>query len=126
MVEQYKAWTLPAAIDQIERCNFECEAGALSNNVAWAWLSKAAKNAPEYLPGTQVWHEVTAEASGIKISQWARFTVVGCTMLSDTSGITWNYALSNDPPGAYHYGAFTIPSVAGSKLRLAKPDEVTA
>lgn len=31
-------FTLKTAVDQIESCSFECEAGPLENNVAWRWI----------------------------------------------------------------------------------------
>jgi hypothetical protein len=33
-------WTPASAIEQIERCDFECIAGPLTNNVAWRWLKE--------------------------------------------------------------------------------------
>lgn len=35
------SWNTKTAIEQIESCNFECEAGPLKNNTAWAWLKSA-------------------------------------------------------------------------------------
>ncbi len=37
-----KEWTLQTAIDQLERCNFQCEAGPLALNEAFIWLKQLA------------------------------------------------------------------------------------
>lgn len=31
-------WTYETALDQLERCDFECEGGPLENNAAFIWL----------------------------------------------------------------------------------------
>ena len=33
-----KPWTAETAIEQIQKCGFECEAGPLENNDAWRWI----------------------------------------------------------------------------------------
>jgi hypothetical protein len=33
-------WNFQTAIEQIEKCDFECIAGPLENNVAWRWLKE--------------------------------------------------------------------------------------
>lgn len=33
-------WTIWSALQQIASCGFKCEAGPLSNNVAWKWLNE--------------------------------------------------------------------------------------
>lgn len=39
-------WTLATAIEQIERCGFECEAGSIENNAAFRWLKEQAARPP--------------------------------------------------------------------------------
>lgn len=46
-----KHQSIKTAIEQIEKCGFECEAGPLSHNVGWQWLVAAAKVGPEFMPG---------------------------------------------------------------------------
>ena len=36
--EPPKSWNMQSAIEQIQRCQFECEGGPLENNVAWRWI----------------------------------------------------------------------------------------
>lgn len=31
-------WTTESAIEQIQKCAFECTGGPLENNIAWRWL----------------------------------------------------------------------------------------
>jgi len=116
-----KPYSFPDALAQIESCGFECEAGPLKNNVAWQFLTAAAKVCPEYLPGQGVWFEVEAEAAGKKLTQWVYFYIVGCTMTSDTEKRLWEYALSYDPPGPWHYGTVHFKGIRADRLRLTKP-----
>jgi len=58
VMAELKPYSFPDALAQIESCGFECEAGPLENNVAWRFLTAAAKVCPEYLPGQGVWFEV--------------------------------------------------------------------
>lgn len=37
-----KEWTLQSAIEQLESCNFTCEAGPLAHNDAFIWLKQLA------------------------------------------------------------------------------------
>lgn len=118
-----KHWSMATALEQIKACAFECEAGPLSNNVAWQWLEGAAKVGPEFWPGQGVWFCVDAEAAGVKLTQWVHFFVVGCHMTSDTERRLWTYGLSYDPPAPWHYGEVHFRNIAASKLKLDKPQE---
>lgn len=113
-----KHWSMKTALEQITRCGFECEGGPLESNVAWKWLTAAAKVGPEFLPGQGVFYEVEAEAGGVHLSKWVHYYVVGCAMDSGTDDRYWVYHLSNDPPAPYHYGTVQHRSVRADKLRL--------
>jgi hypothetical protein len=121
-----KHWSMAAAIEQIEKCAFACEGGDLANNDAWRWLVGAAKVGPEFWPGQGVWFEVTAEAGGVKLNQWAHFYIVGCSMCSDSERRFWTYNLSHDPPSPYHYGTVHFTAIHGNKLRLDNPNAAKA
>ena len=117
-----KHWSIKTAIEQIESCSFECEAGPLANNVGWRWLIAAAKVGPEFWPGQGVWFEIEAEAAGKILRQWVHFYIVGCRMESGTDDRFWTYSLSYDPPAPWHYGTVHFHGVRGEKLRLEKPE----
>lgn len=120
-----KHWPIEAALEQIRKCDFECEGGPLANNIAWQWLEAAANVGPQFWPGQGVWFEVTAEtATGKTISDWQHFYIVGCHMSSDTERRLWTYDLSQDPPGPWHYGTVHYREVAADKLFLAVPEQV--
>ncbi len=121
-----KHWSMATAIEQIQKCNFECEASGLENNDAWRWLVAAAKVGPEFWPGQGVWFEVEAEAAGKKLTQWVHFYIVACAMSSDTERRYWTYSLSYDPPQPWHYGTVHFKNIRGDKLRLEKPEKVSA
>ena len=115
-------WTMKTAMEQIKACQFECEAGPLTNNAAYQWLAQAAKNGPEFWPGQSVWFEVKAEAAGMTLSEWRRFWIVRCSMASDTERQIWRYSLSNDPPQPWHYGSgIQFYDVDAKNLRLEDP-----
>lgn len=117
-----KHWNVATAIEQIEKCGFECEGGPLANNVAYQWLRKALLEVgPKFLPGQGVWFEVTATAGDVALSQWVHFYIVGVAMSSDTERRLWTYSLSYDPPAPWHYGKVHFTGVAESKLRLDRP-----
>lgn len=113
--------SIATAIEQIEKCDFECEAGPLANNVGWQWLIAAAKVGPEFMPGQGVWFEIEAEAAGKKLTQWVHFFVVGCAMSSGSDRRFWTYSLSWDPPAPYHCGAVHFTGVSADRLRLENP-----
>lgn len=117
-----KHWSMATALEQIDKCDFACEAGPLSKNVAYQWLVGAAKVGPQFWPGQGVYYEVTGEVNGTKLSKWAHFYIVGCHMDSDNDNRYWVYALSNDPPAPYHYGSVQYRSIKADKLRLVSPD----
>lgn len=121
-----KPWSMKSAIEQIQKCSFECEGGNLENNDAWRWLVQAAETGPEFWPGQQVWFEIVAEAAGKKLTQWARFYIVGCNMDSDTERQYWTYHLSYDPPQPWHYGKTHFTNVRGDRLRLDGPGKLEA
>ena len=121
-----KHWSMQTAIEQITKCAFECEGGPLAMNDAWIWLVGAAKIGPEFWPGQGVWFEITAEAAGKKLTQWAHFYIVGCHMDSDTDRRYWVYDLSYDPPAPWHYGTTHFSRVKGDRLRLEKPEAIAA
>lgn len=99
-----KHWSIKTALEQINKCDFECEGGPLKNNVAYQWLVGAAKVGPEFWPGQGVWFEIEAEAVGKKLRQWVHFYIVGCQMDSGTDCRYWTYSLSYDPPAPWHHG----------------------
>lgn len=117
-------WTLATAIEQIQSCDFECEAGPLTKNVAWQFIVDAAKIMPKYMPGQGVWFEVTAQAAGKTLAQWVFFYIVGCFMSSDTERRLWNYSLSYDPPAPWHCGKVHFTRISEEKLSLEKPEMV--
>ena len=118
-----KHWSIETALDQIRKCDFECEGGPLSNNVAWQWLEDAAKVGPQFWPGQGVWYEVRAKSpTGKDLTGWEHFFIVGCKMASDTERRLWTYSLSQDPPGPWHYGTVQFKKVAEKDLRLELPE----
>lgn len=111
-----KTWDIHSAVKQIKGCDFECEAGPLTNNVGWAWLASTLESGPKYALGQLVYYEVSAEVGGVRISNSVRFTIVGIRMDSTADGLAWKYSLSNDPPGAYHYGTTAFSNIAEAEL----------
>lgn len=116
-----KHWTMKSAIEQVQKCAYECEGGALENNDAWRWLVGAAKIGPEFWPGQGVYFQVEAEAAGKKLTQWVHFFIVGAVMRSSTEDRYWTYSLSYDPPAPWHYGTVHFIDIKGDKLRLDDP-----
>lgn len=110
------------AVAQVEKCDFECEAGQLKANVGWMAIVDAIKAGPEYWPGQWVWFEVTAEAAGKKLTQWVQFKIVGLHNESSSESDYWVYDLSYDPPSAYHYGTVHFTRISGDRLRLERPE----
>ncbi len=73
-----KHWSIETALEQLRKCDYECEGGPLANNVAWQWLEAAATVGPEYWPGQGVWFKATAtSATGKVLSEWEHFYIVG-------------------------------------------------
>ena len=118
-----KNWTVRDAVEQINSCNFACEAGPLAQNTAWQFLEAALRVGPEFWPGQCVYYEVTATSMGQTLKQWHRFYIVGIDMDADTETRFWRYALSSDPPAPYHYGTIAANRIKASKLRLEPPKE---
>ena len=118
--------SMASAIEQIEKCDFACEAGPLANNVGWQWLTAAAKVGPKFWPGQGVWYLVDATAAGKTLTQWVHFFIVGCQMRSSDTDRYWVYDLSYDPPRPWHYGETHFRGVDGGKLFIEKPSEVSA
>lgn len=118
-----KHWDRDTALAQIEYCNFECEGGPLSKNVAYEWLKKALNIGPKFLPGQGVFYQVEAIVSNVKVSQWAHFYVVGVRMDSGTDDRFWTYTISNDPPAPYHYGTAQFSGIKEDQLLLEAPAE---
>jgi predicted DNA binding CopG/RHH family protein len=56
--------TLTEIIEQLESCNYECEAGRLENNVAWQELKKMAQR--------PTWQEAAEEVMKKHAAAWAR------------------------------------------------------
>lgn len=124
--EPVKHWSMTTAIEQIQKCGFECDGGSLDRNDAWTWLCRAAERGPEFWPGQGVWCEVEAlTQSGMTVKQWAHFYIVGCLMDSDTYRRFFTYALSQDPPAPYHYGTVHLQGIRGERLRLENPTRLT-
>jgi hypothetical protein len=98
------AYTTKTALEQIDKCDFECEGGPLANNAAYRWLKEHFAGGPAFALGQWVQYEVPFETNGIKVSQKVRLCVVSISMSSDTERRTWTYSLSTDPPRPYHYG----------------------
>ena len=117
-----RSYDTKAALEQITKCGFECEAGHLDANVGWAWLKHHLAGGPLYLMGQTVWYELKAEVAGQALTKWTGFTVVGCQMSSNAERVTWLYDLSRDPPSAYHYGTVQVKGVGESSLRLENPE----
>lgn len=126
MKEPVKHWSMKSAIEQIQKCAFECEGGPIENNDAWRWLVSAAEKGPEFWPGQGVWFEVEAEAAGKKLTQWVYFYIVGCSMYSDSERRFWAYSLSYDPPEPWHYGMTHFVRIRGEQLHLEKPAQPIA
>lgn len=116
------AWDNYSAIDQITKCQFECEGGPLANNVAWRWLKERTDDGPRYAMGQVVEMDVGGVVGGVHISQVCRFTIVGIRMSSDDRRRTYSYALSDDPPFPWHYGKTNFPDVDEKVLRLPTPE----
>ena len=119
-----KHWSIETALEQLRKCDYECEGGPLANNVAWQWLEAAATVGPEYWPGQGVWFKATAtSATGKVLSEWEHFYIVGCQMSSDNERRFWLYDLSQDPPGPWNYGTVQIKGAKGRDLSLVNPEQ---
>lgn len=116
------SYTIATAFAQVEKCDFECEGGPLTNNAGWRWLKERVLGGPKFHMGEWVMFTVEAEVSGVKIAQAAKLCIVAIYMSSDTERRTWTYALSADPPDAYHHGSgVQFNGVSESKLSHLDP-----
>ena len=113
-----KHWDRDTALQEIAKCEFECQGGPLEGNQAFVWLKKALEIGPKFLPGQGVLAKVTAEVAGKKLQQEVHFYVVGVTMDSDQDSRFWKYNLSYDPPGPWHYGTVHLSNVSESSIRI--------
>lgn len=118
-----QAWTVKSAVEQIESCAYECEAGPLANNIAWRFIKAALAIGPEFWPGQKVYYEISAKVDGVTLSKWVPYWIVGTRMEGTTEARIWTYVLSNDPPGPWHYGEAQHVGIHGDKLRIASPVE---
>ena len=118
-----KHWSLKSAIDQLARCDYECEAGKLQMNDAFIWLQAAVKIGPEFLPGQGVYYELKTSVDGVEMSAWKHYYIVGCRMDSDQETRFWRYDLSDDPPGPWHYGTVKHKNINGIDLSLHSAEE---
>lgn len=117
---EFNSLTIHSAVKQVEACGFECEAGSIDKNIGWAFLANHLKAGPKFAMGQRVDYEVVAEVKEIRLSQVLPFTIVGISMGSDTDRRIYSYAISNDPPDAYHYGKVSFSGIAESALSATK------
>ena len=101
-------YTLQEAIAKVEKCDFECEAGPLQNNVGFRRIKQLAENGPKFIPGQIVEFEVKAEAHGEKFSKWVSATVTSCIMGEAADKIVWDYEVQRQPPAPYFRGTEPI------------------
>lgn len=78
--------------------------------------------APKFYLGQKVYFNVKATAPGKTFSEYVNFTIVGIYMTSNNNDITYEYALSNDPPGPYHYGMVHYNKVRETDIFEEKPE----
>lgn len=116
-----KNWAAKTAIEQIEKCSFECEGGPLANNDAWRWLRAAISNGPTLLPGQEVWYEVRAEALGVTMTKWTRFYVLSVRASSSSERREWEYDIISQLPDAYYTGGHVVKNVALKDIKLSEP-----
>ncbi len=121
-VAPVKSWTIPTAIAQITKCDFECEGGPLANNDAWRWIVAMAEKGPEFWPGQSVWYEVKTEALGQQFSKWVRFSVYNVYATSDSARRYWEYSITDALPDAYYSGGKNvIHKLQAKQLRAQEP-----
>jgi len=123
MANEPHPYTVRGAVDQIEACAFECQAGPLANNTAWAWMKAALEKGPQFWPGQGVFYLVQAVSQGgVVLQEWRHFYIVGIHMDSDAERRLWLYDLSNDPPAPYHYGTVQVARAKEADLRISRPE----
>ena len=119
-------WTIETAIQQIEKCSFECEGGPLAHNDAWRWLKTYLGSGPALLLGQPVWYEVSAEALGVKMTQWVQFYVAAIRASSDSERRTWEYDITTQMPSAYYAGGHVVKNVAMKNIRFSDPTKAVS
>jgi hypothetical protein len=120
MPESDTRWNARTAIEQIEKCGFECEAGPIEQNTAFVFVRDALALGPEFFMGQGVFYTVTAESPAGPVEAVKFFYIVGCRMASDTEKRLWTYSLSNDPPRPWHYGEVQYSGVRASEISLTE------
>ncbi len=119
-----KEWSTQTAIEQIKKCDFECEGGPLANNDAWRWIVTMAERGPEFWPGQAVWYEVKADVLGVEMRRWAQFKVLSVTAGSDADRRYWVYTITDALPDAYYPGGKnTVQNLRAASLRATAPTE---
>lgn len=96
--------TLKRLIDEIEECQFECEAGNLDMLTQWQELKKAIEELPEY--GLHQWvnMELNGYVQGIPVSSVKPLCIRMIKMDSDMEKTFPVYGLTDDPCAPCHYG----------------------
>lgn len=115
-------WAVKTAIEQIEKCAFECQGGPLENNDAWRWLKATLEAGPTLMPGQSVWYEVKAEALGVTMSKWTRFYVLSVRASSSSERREWEYDLITQLPEAYFTGGHVVKNAKLCDIKLSNPD----
>jgi len=108
------------ALDQLLKCNFECEAGSLKNNAAFLFLQQQ-RDVLKFLPGQTVYVEIEYKSpvNGKTMKKWEPATIVGCTRDSGTDNVYYDYLVSQDPCQPWHYGSGSF-RVKERDMRLSK------
>ena len=76
---------------------------------------------PKFQMNQKVWCEVTAQNGEFNFANWFQFTIVAVQRGSTTTGESYTYSLSNDPPSAYHCGKVNFSNIPEDRLREVKP-----
>lgn len=119
-------WAVKTAIEQIEKCAFECQGGPLGNNDAWRWLKATLEAGPTMLPGQSVWYKVKAEALGVTMSKWTRFYVLSVRASSSSERREWEYDLITQLPEAYFTGGHVVRNAKLCDIKLSNPESAGA
>ncbi len=119
------SWTLKTIVEQLEKCDFQCEAGPLKNNTAFMFLKDMTKVCPNLFPGQGVWKKVSATIDGKTLEGFNHYYIVECHRESDTERAFWVYSLSNDPCQPYHYGTINLRDVPEQDILLENPEQET-
>lgn len=90
----HKDWTIKTAMEQLESCPYECEAGNLQNNDAYHFLQNMAKYSPKFYIGQHVQHFVNVETSLGNGGDWFDCVVVGNLLVMGQYEINHCYQLA--------------------------------